>query len=116
MEFDKLFMSRTGIISMTEADNIPSIWSHYAQNEGFVINFNSKSLKNDSICGPFKVCYSSLQKITVNLKEYGGQFLYRNLLKHKCWCNEEEWRLFYFGMNMSIPYIVSIRLTPSCKL
>lgn len=81
-----------GIISLCENYNDILMWAYYAQNNGFLIKFQTDLLPSEFI-GPFPVNYvPELAKI--NSAEHGSMisFLYQTNVKSILWKREQEWR------------------------
>lgn len=104
-------------ISLTEKFDNVLLWSHYARNNGFCIEFNSKSLiENDTLNKDVsKIYYRPIQymdnievldifKKGFNKKEILIPFLYLTNVKTKDWKYEEEYRITIFKNDMDVPF------------
>jgi len=86
-----------GLISMTEDPLHPLMWSHYAKNSGFVIQFKTSLLPNDFF-GPFPITYSTkLESIDFSRYNPALCFLYQSNIKNTAWAYENEWRFLTYN-------------------
>lgn len=104
-----------GILSLTQEYNNQLMWSHYTQNQGFVLKINTaklKSIESEIIkfYKPFFINY--LDKIEDTTKIYYNDFkespravfLYLSNIKSKLWDYEKEWRVICQNRNpMKLP-------------
>lgn len=87
-----------GIISMTTEPENTLMWAHYAQNKGFMLEFDVDKL-ND-FWGPYPINYSeNLENYNENLEKVlcsddgdHTHFLRQTIVKSKEWIYENEWR------------------------
>ena len=92
LNFNLLVYSKWGILSFTEDHLSIPMWSYYALNKGFVVEFNYKEF-DFSTHGPFQVNYQeSIEPVSVE-KGLPLCVLYQSNIKTKQWEHEKEWRL-----------------------
>lgn len=111
------FFSRNiGLISLTTIPFNILMWSHYTNETGFVIEFDTESLlqdipKNNNDITNY--CFRPVQYVEKLkfIKMFGENFttpdiplLYATTIKRKEWEYEEEWRLSIYKRDMGIPF------------
>ena len=86
-----------GVLSMTETPNNPLMWTHYAQNTGFLIKFKTSSLPK-GFFGPFPINYApKFERISFKKYEFSLCILFQTNIKHIDWLYENEWRYLIFN-------------------
>ncbi|RMZ58446.1 DUF2971 domain-containing protein [Chryseobacterium nematophagum] len=109
------FSRKIGLISLTTIPFNILMWSHYTNETGFLIEFDTKNLlddipqKNKDITN---YCFRPVQyveKLEIikmfdeNFKTPDIPFLYTTTIKLKEWEYEQEWRLSIYKEDMGIP-------------
>ncbi len=89
-----LLYKKMGLVSLTTKDDNYQMWAHYAQNNGFCLEFDIEKfpfLKH----GPFPIHYVEAFPEPLSIGEYGGHLtmLVQTNIKNIWWCKENEWRL-----------------------
>ncbi|WP_294240169.1 DUF2971 domain-containing protein [uncultured Chryseobacterium sp.] len=110
------FTRNIGLISLTTVPFNILMWSHYTNESGFVIEFDTENLlkdinlKNRDITN---YCFRPVQYVEdiefINMfdKQFSTPdipFLYSTNIKRKEWIYEDEWRLGIYKRNMGIPF------------
>lgn len=92
-----------GVVSLCDNIDSPTMWAHYARNEGFAIKFNLNHF-HEKMLGPYPVNYKE-NWYPLKLEEVGESlaFLYMTNIKSIHWQYEKEWRYIATGRNMSFP-------------
>lgn len=92
---DHIMFSHIGIISLTGSNNLsPVMWSHYTNNKGFGVVFNSEILLDNNKMSIIPAIYvEKLEKIKLQADKAIAQFLCKALIKHIDWKVEDEWRI-----------------------
>ena len=68
--------------------------SHYANNKGFVIEYDYKNFKENFFQGPFQINYSQdINPASITTGKTLEAFLFQTNVKKAIWCYESEWRL-----------------------
>ncbi|MBN2881804.1 DUF2971 domain-containing protein [Candidatus Woesearchaeota archaeon] len=114
--FWNIITNNLGIISLTEKPLHTLMWSHYATEKGFMIEFDKKKLisgfrkKNPSMANyvfmPIQYV-KKLEKIDFfkeGFKTPDIPFLYSINIKRDDWYYEKEWRLVCYSRDYGIPY------------
>lgn len=93
MVFWTIYYRKCGIISLTENANDQLMWSLYAQNSGFCVEFDYTKFPFRTY-GPFHINYTD-EISPIHTREVGLPLaaLYQCNVKHKCWEREKEWRI-----------------------
>ncbi len=91
--FTTMMFMKWGILSLTDSCENPIMWTHYAQNNGFCVEFDvSKfSFKNK---GPFPIHYVD-EVVPASSKDFDliELVLIQSNVKRDIWKYENEWRL-----------------------
>jgi hypothetical protein len=110
------FTRNIGLISLTTVPFNILMWSHYTNESGFVIEFDTKNLLNDINVKNNDIdnyCFRPVQYVEdiefINMfdKEFSTPdipLLYSTNIKRKEWEYEDEWRLGIYKRNMGIPF------------
>lgn len=98
-ELYEVFFSQFGVLSMTENELDPLMWSHYGSHRGFVLKFIlNKTPKN--FYGPFPINYID-EFIPIETDNKLLALLVASNIKFKeFWKNENEWRFLLFSPKM----------------
>jgi hypothetical protein len=99
----QFIFSYFGILSMTESDTDPLMWSHYSSHKGFVIKYSIDKIP-DNFFGPFPINYiEDFEPILTN--NLFLKFLIASNIKYKgYWSAENEWRfLLYSPTRIRLP-------------
>ena len=93
--FKTLIYRKLGLFSMTDSKDNYQMWSYYAHNTGFCVEFDVKEF-NFRHFGPFPINYLDNIISPVNISEVGGllAMLIQSNIKNKWWKPENEWRLY----------------------
>ncbi|MEX2597082.1 MAG: DUF2971 domain-containing protein [Salibacteraceae bacterium] len=109
--FKKLFKEklseRLGVISLSNNPESIPMWSYYAQNKGFMLEFDTSELNLQGVpYGPFPVHYpvthkqihfSDVKRESLNEIKLYALFLAMITTKTKDWKHEDEWRYLVEG-------------------
>ena len=90
-----LLYKKLGLVSLTsQADNY-QMWSLYAQNDGFCVEFDTNRLPFLHY-GPFPINYTENIPGPVHIGDVGGNLamLIQTNVKNDWWKYENEWRLY----------------------
>ncbi|MCR5445791.1 MAG: DUF2971 domain-containing protein [Bacteroidales bacterium] len=85
--------SKKGIVCFSPIKDSILMWSHYAQNNGFVIEFDYSAFRFNHY-PLFPIHYVEKPEV-FSLKKYSLEFaeLMQTALKNECWSYEQEWRM-----------------------
>jgi len=96
LERDRL-MKKFGIISFTKNKIDILMWAYYAQNRGFVLEFEISKL-NKKWFGPFPINYcDSLEKLDISKCSPPMSLFYQTNIKQNIWEHEDEWRYLAYN-------------------
>jgi hypothetical protein len=109
-ELYEVYFSRFGILSMTENDLDPLMWSHYGSHRGFVIKYKiNKILIN--FFGPFPINYIDDFDPIESENKLLTLLVASNIKFKEFWQNEKEWRFILFSPNMmKLPNFIQKKL------
>lgn len=102
--------SKKGIVCFSAIKDSILMWSHYAQNNGFAIEFDHSAFKFNHY-PLFPIQY--LEKTEkISLKKYSLEFaeLMQTAIKNECWSYEHEWRMIVRPTELPLE-IYGIRLS-----
>ena len=95
--FRTLFYRKCGILSLTSEKDNEQMWTLYAQNSGFRLEFDVTCFPF-SFKGPFPIYYRShLPHIKTSECNIATAALVQTNIKHTCWNYENEWRLIVYN-------------------
>ena len=103
--------SKKGIVCFSPNKDSILMWSHYAQNNGFVVEFDYSMFSFDHY-PIFPIQYAENQYIS-SLKKHPLEFaeLLQTTQKNSCWSYEKEWRMIVRSSN----YPLEVFGTRNCK-
>lgn len=85
--------SKIGIVSFTSNNNNLLMWSQYAKNCGFCVEFNYHTFPF-KYYGPFPINYQSqIKELRLSEIPFEIAVAVQFSVKNKCWEHEEEWRI-----------------------
>ncbi|MCT3641370.1 hypothetical protein CMT69_07880 [Elizabethkingia anophelis] len=112
------FTRNIGLISLTTIPFNILMWSHYTNETGFVIEFDTKKLLDDIKSQNNDInnyCFRPIQYVdnlefidafSADFNTPDIPFLYATTIKRKEWEYENEWRLSIYKDDMDIPFSV----------
>ena len=125
--FRKTFVSslsnKFGNISLTTNYENILMWSHYCEQNGFCIAFDTNEIINN-----YKILNNDINKLffrkmqyveeieTIDISKFEGfiaPFLYMTSIKDKIWSYEDEYRITVFKKNMEVPFNLRYNLNNS---
>ena len=115
LAFYNMHFSRWGIVSFSSNPVDWMMWAHYAQKDGFCVEFDVEQF-DFAKHGPFPINYQEqlfpihLADCDTNLGEIA--LAYTNI-KHKRWSYEEEWRLICYSESRRMDTFDGIKCTKS---
>lgn len=116
LQFWHLFSNGMGVISFTEIPLHILMWSHYATEKGFMVEFDKSEIINNLkkfndrirnyVFGPINYC-PSIEPIDVFSELFKDSpdlpMLYSMNVKRDAWDYEKEWRLIGFYESLGVP-------------
>jgi len=114
-EFFQIIFSQFGILSMTESEIDPLMWSHYTSHKGFVVKYLINAIP-EYFFGPFPINY--IEKfVPIKSNNLLLTLLIASNIKYKeHWGKENEWRfLLYKTKRMNLPKHIQLQLQDRCS-
>jgi len=114
-EFFQIIFSQFGILSMTESDKDPLMWSHYTSHRGFVVKYSINTIPK-YFFGPFPINYVE-KYVPIESDNLLLTLLISSNIKYKeHWGKENEWRFLLFSpKRMRLPKHIQVQLKDRCS-
>lgn len=91
--FSTVMFSKWGVLSLTDRSDSMIMWSLYAQNNGFCLEWDVSQFPFDK-SGPYPIHYvSKIEEATSSKYDAATLVFIQSNVKNKCWSYENEWRL-----------------------
>ena len=114
-ELYEVFFSKLGILSMTENELDPLMWSHYGSHRGFVIKYILNKTP-ENFFGPFPINYIDDFVPIETENKLLALLVASNIKFKKFWKNENEWRfLLHSPKMMKLPSHIQKQLKINCS-
>jgi hypothetical protein len=117
---DELFIynvlfSFYGILSMTESDTDPLMWSHYCSHNGFAVNYSLNKIPKNFL-GPFPINYINDFEPINNEDLYLKIIIGANIKFRQFWESENEWRFLLLSSHaMKLPKYLQCQLPSNTR-
>jgi hypothetical protein len=89
------------VISLTSEKNNMLMWTHYANNNGFMIKINPSLISHENLYGPYPINYcKAFPTVEYDSSKPPAYFVpYQSNVKSEAWSYENEWRYVYYNPN-----------------
>jgi hypothetical protein len=96
-----LLFSLFRTISFSSEKNDMLMWTHYANNNGFMIKINPSLISPENLCGPYPINYcKAFPTVEYDSSKPPAYFVpYQSNIKSEAWSYENEWRYVYCNLN-----------------
>jgi hypothetical protein len=113
-ELYQFYFSQFGILSMTESETDPLMWSHYCSHRGFVVKYLINKIPN-YFFGPFPINYIEKYVPIISSNLLLTLLIASNIKYKEHWSKEKEWRfLLYSPKRMKLPKHIQSQLKDRC--
>lgn len=114
-DYYNFLFSYLGILSMTENDLDPLMWSHYCSHKGFVVRYSIKNIPKN-FNGPFPINYIDDFKTIECQDQFLKLFIASTIKYKKHWQQEKEWRfILYSHDRLKLPKVLQDKLSENVK-